>query len=145
MANKTILKCGIAPLKYFPYYIFSLRFLDSLFLIRIYKNRSLDMLEQKTVFKNFVKWPEWSHFLLATNSTSQQLFFCKLCGIFKEFHKSPLIKLHNFWQIKVQPFTKYLRQTLMWNTALREKFNFCFSRDFYYYWQNFYFGWMTEH
>ena len=33
---------------------------------------------------------------------------------------------------------KILRQTLafMWNRALREKFNFCFLGDFYYYWQN---------
>ena len=33
---------------------------------------------------------------------------------------------------KLQPFTKYLRQTLVfiWNSALREKFNFCFWRDF---------------
>ena len=31
-----------------------------------------------------------------------------------------------------QPFTKYLRQTLvfMWNSALREKFNFFFAVDF---------------
>ena len=30
---------------------------------------------------------------------------------------------------KLQPFTKFLRLTLlsMWNSALREKFNFCFS------------------
>ena len=33
---------------------------------------------------------------------------------------------------KLQPFTKYLRLTLvfLWNSALREKFNFCFSRVF---------------
>ena len=32
----------------------------------------------------------------------------------------------------LQPFTKYLRLTLvsMWNSALREKVNFCFSRVF---------------
>ena len=31
----------------------------------------------------------------------------------------------------VQSFTKYLRRTLVfiWNSKLREKFNFCFSRD----------------
>ena len=35
--------------------------------------------------------------------------------------------------IKLQSFTKYLRQTpvFMWNSALREKCNFCFSADFY--------------
>ena len=37
---------------------------------------------------------------------------------------------------KLQLRTKYLRQTLvfMWNSALREKFNFCFSGVFCYYW-----------
>ena len=42
---------------------------------------------------------------------------------------------------------KYLRQTLvfMWNCALRGKFNFYFSGDFHWYWQNFYFWWGAEH
>ena len=33
----------------------------------------------------------------------------------------------------LQSFTKYLRLTLvfMWNSALREKFKFCFSRAFW--------------
>ena len=33
----------------------------------------------------------------------------------------------------LRSITKHLRQTLifMWNSALREKFNFCFSWDFY--------------
>ena len=38
----------------------------------------------------------------------------------------------------LQTFTGYLRLTLvfMWNSALREKFNFWFSRDFCWYKQN---------
>ena len=38
-----------------------------------------------------------------------------------------------------QSFTKYLRQTLVF----MEKFSFCFSWDFYKYWQNVCFGWRT--
>ena len=40
---------------------------------------------------------------------------------------------------KLQPFTKYLRLTLvfMQNSALQEKFNFCFSRVFCWYQQKF--------
>ena len=40
---------------------------------------------------------------------------------------------------KPQSFTKYLRQTLIFmsNSALRGKFNFCFSGYFYYDWQKF--------
>ena len=39
----------------------------------------------------------------------------------------------------LQSFKRYLRRTLVfvWNSALREKATFCFSRDCYYYWQNF--------
>ena len=35
-------------------------------------------------------------------------------------------------ETELQSFTKYLRLTLvfMWNTALREKFNFCFQEFF---------------
>ena len=38
-----------------------------------------------------------------------------------------------FWQLKLQPRTKYLRQTLvfMGNSALREKFNFDFQGVFW--------------
>ena len=38
-------------------------------------------------------------------------------------------------QLKLQSFTKYLRQALvfMWNSALPEKFDLCFSGDFYRY------------
>ena len=48
--------------------------------------------------------------------------------------------------IYLQSFTKYLRQIIvfMWNSALRENFNFCFSEDFYCYWLNFHFGKRTE-
>ena len=48
---------------------------------------------------------------------------------------------------KLQPWTKYLKQTLdfMWNTALRENFNFYFSAVFCLYWQNFYFVRKTGH
>ena len=48
-------------------------------------------------------------------------------------------------QLSLQSFTKDLRQTLvsMQNSALQEKFNFCFSRGFYCH--NFHFGWRTEH
>ena len=42
--------------------------------------------------------------------------------------------LHNIWDNLV----------FMWNSALREKFNFCFLRDFYQYW-HFHFGRRTEH
>ena len=44
--------------------------------------------------------------------------------------------------IHLQSFTRYYRQSLvfMWNGALQERFNFCFSGDFYSCWQNFGFG-----
>ena len=44
--------------------------------------------------------------------------------------------------IHLQSFTGYYRQSLvfMWNGALQERFNFCFSGDFYSCWQNFGFG-----
>ena len=47
----------------------------------------------------------------------------------------------------VPSFTKYLRKTLsvMWNSTLQEKFNYWFSGDFYWCWQNFHFGRRTEH
>ena len=46
-----------------------------------------------------------------------------------------------------QSLTKYLRQTLvfMWNSAIREKFNFYFSGDFCKYWQKFHFGRRNKH
>ena len=49
-------------------------------------------------------------------------------------------------ELCLQTFGKYLRQILifMWNSTIREKFNFCFSEDFYKYWSNFYFGRRTE-
>ena len=50
------------------------------------------------------------------------------CWLYK-VHKHHLFDFF----IKLQSFTKYLRQTpvFMWNSALREKSNFCFSADFY--------------
>ena len=42
--------------------------------------------------------------------------------------------LHNIWDNLV----------FMWNSALREKFNFCFLRDIYQYW-HFHFGRRAEH
>ena len=44
--------------------------------------------------------------------------------------------------VHLQSFTKYLRLTLVFvrNNALREKFNFCFTRVFCYYKQIFHFG-----
>ena len=52
------------------------------------------------------------------------------------FKKSKLLVYAEIWYL--QSFTKYSRQTLvfMWNSALREKFNFSFLRNFYYHWQN---------
>ena len=52
----------------------------------------------------------------------------------------------DFWRF-LQLFTKYLRLTpvSMWYSALREKFNFCFSTVFCYDWQNFHFGRKTGH
>ena len=46
----------------------------------------------------------------------------------------------------LQPWTKYLRQTIVfnWNNELREKFIFHFSQIFCKYWQNFYFRRKTE-
>ena len=43
------------------------------------------------------------------------------------------LKIKYAYMLFLQSFTKYLGQSLvfMWNTALREKFNFYFSRDFY--------------
>ena len=65
-----------------------------------------------------------------------QLYFENVCiGI--RFYFS------NFY---LQIFTKYLTQTLvfMCNSALQEKFNFCFSGVFRWYWQNFHFGRRTK-
>ena len=49
--------------------------------------------------------------------------------------------------LRRQSWPKYFRQTLLflWNSTLRGKFNFYFSRIFSYYWQNFNFGSKTEH
>ena len=46
---------------------------------------------------------------------------------------NPTNLLHEEDFIKLQSFTKYLRQTLVfiWNSALQEKFNFSFGGDFY--------------
>ena len=60
----------------------------------------------------------------------------------------------NYWtfgHIKVlhnlQSWPKYMRQTLVlvWNSALREKFNFNFWTVFRLYWQHFHFGRKTAH
>ena len=47
----------------------------------------------------------------------------------------------------LQSWPKYMRQTLVlvWNSALGEKFNFCFSAVFCQYLQNFQFERKTEH
>ena len=47
----------------------------------------------------------------------------------------------------LQSWPKYFKQTVvfLWNSTLREKFNFYFSRIFCYYWQNFNFGSKAEH
>ena len=39
----------------------------------------------------------------------------------------------------------YFTVVFLWNSTLREEFNFYFSRIFCYYWQNFNFGSKTEH
>ena len=53
-------------------------------------------------------------------------------------HPRPNLKVFQYC-LQRQSFTKCLRQNLvfMWNSAQREKFNFCFSGEFY--WQNFHF------
>ena len=53
-----------------------------------------------------------------------------------------VLRLRLGCKMKLQPWTKYFRQTLvfMWNSALLEKFNFYFLAVFWYYWQNFHFG-----
>ena len=47
----------------------------------------------------------------------------------------------------LQPWTKYLRETLvfMWNSAKLEKFNFYFSAVFWLYWHKFHFGSSSGH
>ena len=51
------------------------------------------------------------------------LFFNKIAG---------LRSGNLFWKKTLQSFTKYLRLTLvyMWNSALQQRFNFCFSTVF---------------
>ena len=46
--------------------------------------------------------------------------------------ETPVLVLNGDHCEELQPFTKYLRLTLasIWNSALRAKFNFCFSRLF---------------
>ena len=48
---------------------------------------------------------------------------------------------------QIQLFTKYLRKTLVfvWNSALWDKFDWCFPRGFYQFWQNSIFWSRTEH
>ena len=69
------------------------------------------------------------------NQTPQKVFtFLKIL-----IEEASTLKFLIFFLIKnfkkLKPFTKYLRQTLvsMRNSALREKFNFCFSTVFCYY------------
>ena len=52
--------------------------------------------------------------------------------IFKPYNKRSVAKTQLHAILQLQWFTKYLRLTLifMWNSALREKFNFYFSRVF---------------
>ena len=49
--------------------------------------------------------------------------------------KSVVVKDNTYidFNPNMQPFTKYLNITLvsMWNSALQEKFNFCFTRAFF--------------
>ena len=76
-----------------------------------------------------------------------QNFKVNIFRIFWEYIMGMFFPEHIFARWDLQQFTKYLRLTLVsiWNSALQEKFNFCFSTVFGYYWQNFHFGWKTEH
>ena len=49
-------------------------------------------------------------------------------------------------QTRITPNTDTFYAVLesMWNSALREKFNFCFSRDFFWYGRDFCFGGKTK-
>ena len=51
-------------------------------------------------------------------------------------------KLDSKQSFPIQSFTKYFRPIVVskWNSALPQKFNFCFSKDFYWYQQNSHFG-----
>ena len=54
--------------------------------------------------------------------------------IFKESYLNNLNRLiFVYFIINLQSLKKYLRQTLlfMWNSTLKEKFNFCYSGDFH--------------
>ena len=64
-----------------------------------------------------VSWPQFYK-----NLTRKTFFFFEEWSWFK----------FNSFRLALQPFPKYMRLTLvsMWNSALREKFNFCFSRTF---------------
>ena len=73
------------------------------------------------------------------------LLFAEIFFVFLK--KRPILNLKGFQNcFQRQPFTKYLREALvfMWNSVQQEKFNFCFSGCFYWYWQNFHFGRRTE-
>ena len=65
---------------------------------------------------------------------------CKRWG--KKMNKVLFKIVAPFWHMEVEKVFTYLRLTLvfMWNSALRQKFNFCFSRVFCYYSQNLHLG-----
>ena len=101
--------------------------------------------------------PPLSPSMIATNYDRQPIiililimvliWFLPVIMILKNYKVMTMFHRLRFLLVVLQSWPKYARQSLVsvWNSALREKFNFNFWTVFRLNWQNFHFGRKTGH
>ena len=104
-------------------------------------------------------WPQWKDWKSIYQVKQNLALFCELVPLILGWNcvkgqSCQKIKFEGAWgklqaknRFQRQPWTKCLRKTLVfiWNSALRDNFNFYFSEAFCWYQQNSSFGSRTGH